>query len=108
MAQTGQVDKALDIFLSLIKEDIDFIINTDPVDDDCPCPELVFELGKHQEENTLSPDFLLIMGMMWLYCNIHKSYDYFLKAAELNKDHSRIKSTLAFIKARLAEERTEA
>ena len=106
-SQTGHVDKAMTIFLSLIKEDINFIIDTDPVDDDCPCPELVFEMERRQGNNQLSFDFLLILGMMWLYCNLHKSYEYFLKAAEMDKNSSSVKSILALLSVRLEEEKTE-
>ena len=45
--QIGEIQKALNIFYNLITEDIDCIINTDPVSDDCPCPDLVKALWKH-------------------------------------------------------------
>ena len=43
--QTGQVKKAFDIFYLLAKEDIEFIIDTDLVADDCPCEELTKKYG---------------------------------------------------------------
>ena len=37
-SQTGEIQKALNVFYNLIEEDIDYLINTDIVSDDCPCP----------------------------------------------------------------------
>ncbi len=103
-AQTGQVDKALKVFISLIKEDIDFVINTDPIDDDCPCPELVFELENELQNNRNSLDFNLILGMLWLYCKLDKSVEYFEKAYLIDKDNNSIKSIRALLTARLEKE----
>jgi pentatricopeptide repeat protein len=103
-AQTGHVDKALSVFLSLIKEDIDFVINTDPVDDDCPCPELVFDMEHGNSNIQPSLDTNLVLGMMWLYCNLHKSHEYFVEAAAMDNDDKMIKSILALLDARLEQE----
>ena len=91
-AQTGHIDKALSAFLSLIKEDIDFIINTDPVDDDCPCPELVFNMEHGNVSDQESIDSTMVLGMLWLYCNLHKSFEYFTQAANMDKNDKMIKS----------------
>jgi pentatricopeptide repeat protein len=104
LAQTGHVDKALSVFLSLIKEDIDFVINTDPVDDDCPCPELVFEMEHGNVSSEQSLDSNLVLGMLWLYCNLHKSFEYFTKASHLDKNGKMIKSILALMDVRLQKE----
>jgi len=103
-AQTGHVDKALAVFLSLIKEDIDFVINTDPIDDDCPCPELVFDMEHHKSNINPSLDSNLVLGMLWLYCNLHKSFEYFTQASNLDKDDKMIKSILALLNVRLQKE----
>jgi pentatricopeptide repeat protein len=100
-AQTGKIEKALKVFLSLIKEDIDFVINTDPVDDDCPCPELVFQLENEHQENQASIDYQLVLGMLWLYCNLQKSNYYFEKAAEMIPDDTMVKSIRVLLSARL-------
>ena len=105
-AQTGHIDKALTVFLSLIKEDIDFIINTDPVDDDCPCPELVFEMEHSIVESRHSLDTTLVLGILWLYCNVHKSLEYFSQAVKIDNNNKIIKSILALLSARLQEEDT--
>ena len=43
-AQTGKLKKSLELFISLVKEDVEFIINADVIYDDCPCPEIVEKL----------------------------------------------------------------
>ncbi|MBI5474435.1 MAG: tetratricopeptide repeat protein [Ignavibacteriae bacterium] len=78
-AQLSRVSEALDAFRALIEEDIEFIINTDPDADECPCPELIFE----EENNWQSPPVgkLPMLGMLWLYCNPEKSLQYFEQAS---------------------------
>lgn len=76
--KTNQLDKAVTHFIHLIKEDVHFIINTDPILDDCPCPEIIYEL-----ENTLeTKDAIernIALGMLWLYCDLSISIKYFLE-----------------------------
>jgi pentatricopeptide repeat protein len=103
-AQTGHVDKALSVFLSLIKEDIDFVINTDPIDDDCPCPELVFDMEHGNPNIQSSLDTSMVLGMLWLYCNLHKSHEYFTQASHLDSNDKMIKSVLALLDVRLQKE----
>ena len=99
--QLGEVEKALTTFISLIKEDIDFVINTDPIDDDCPCTELVFDLEKKISNKSPSVNDFIILGILWLYCNVQRSWDYFQKAAQLIPDDPRIKSVLSILKTRI-------
>ena len=94
----------IEIFLGLIKEDIDFIINTDPIDDDCPCSELIFDMEKKLEENVSSVDFQSILGMLSLYCDISKSIDYFQYAQSLDPDRPTLKSVLTFLNTRYTRE----
>lgn len=96
-AQNGQVDKALDTFVSLIKDDKDFIINTNPIDDDCPCPELVYDMERKFSDNQQSIDYLLVLGMLWLYCNKEKSVQYFEQAYEKNEQARHVKAILALL-----------
>jgi len=90
--QTGNLDTALSSFLSLIKEDIEYIINTDPVEDDCPCPELIYDLENSGKQFV---DLMLEygkLGILWLYCDINKSIYYFKKALEINPSETKLKS----------------
>ena len=106
-AQTGRIDNALTVFLSLIKEDIDFIIDTDPVDDDCPCPELVFEMEHGNINNDQSLDSTMVLGILWLYCNLHKSFEYFTQAAKMDKNNKMIKSIMTLLNVRMEKESTK-
>lgn len=96
-AQTGQISKALQVFLSLVKEDAEFIINTDPVDDDCPCPELLYESEAINPPELVSLDHCLRLAMLWLYCDVETSVAYFNKALSLTDNQSPIKSVLAIL-----------
>ncbi|NIV98549.1 tetratricopeptide repeat protein, partial [Candidatus Saccharibacteria bacterium] len=82
--QIGEVKKALQLFMSLANEDIDFIINIDPIEDDCPCPEIVYDMEAQLDQNQNSVDFQLNLGMLWLFCDIHKSIAYFKQAQKLD------------------------
>ena len=84
--QIGEIEKAFENFHALVKEDINFIINTDPVADDCPCPELVEKYGKVLPYEDNSFDMKLILGMLWLYCDVDKSLELFRDIAASTKD----------------------
>lgn len=99
--QIDEIDKALDMFISLIKEDVDFVINTDPISDDCPCPELVYDMEQKWDNSKKSIDFNLILGMLWLYCNIEKSVYYFNRVLQIDSNFSKIKVILALLNSRV-------
>jgi len=75
--QIGQIQKAFEDFYILAIEDINFIINTDIVADDCPCPELTAKYGSILPYENESVDLKLMLGMLWLYCNPQKSLEFF-------------------------------
>ncbi len=95
--QTGQISRALQTFLSLIKEDIHFVIDTDPVEDDCPCPELVFDIEKSSENKPSELARTEVLGMLWLYCNPEKSAKYFRKALTFQTDTQYLKPIMLII-----------
>lgn len=101
--QIGEIGKALDLFISLIKEDVDCVINTDPISDDCPCPELVFDMEQKLENNKKSIDFLLILGMLWLYCNVEKSIYYFNRVLKIEPDFAKTKIVLTLLDSRVVK-----
>ncbi len=98
--EIGEIRRAFSYFISLVKDDADFIINTDPVDDDCPCPELVYEAERHLQNNDSSVDFLLRLGMLWLYCDPRESMRYFRQALSLAPNDGEIKTILTLLKAK--------
>lgn len=87
LTQTGEIQKAFNVFYELAKEDLDFIINTDPIADDCPCPELVKHYGSFYPYEDNSSDLKMLLGMLWLYCDLEKSLGFFTALnAEKNID----------------------
>jgi tetratricopeptide (TPR) repeat protein len=102
--QTGEIEKALDLFISLINEDINFLINTNLEADDCPCIELVFDLEKKLVQNRESLDYHLILGMLWLYCDLKKSIKYFNQAHKLDPSNQKMKSVLGILNAQFSSE----
>jgi tetratricopeptide (TPR) repeat protein len=99
--QIGQIQKAFDIFYSLVKEDIDFIINTDIVADDCPCPELTSKYGGILAYENDSYDLKLMIGMLWLYCDAAKSLGFFKRIQSENPGDVRIKEVTTIIQEKL-------
>jgi tetratricopeptide (TPR) repeat protein len=100
-SQIDEISKALDMFISLIKEDLYFIINTDPISDDCPCPELVYDMEQKLENNQKSLDFYLILGILWLYCNVEKSIYYFKQVLKIDSSFTKVKVILALLNSRI-------
>lgn len=101
--QTGKVKEAFSYFTELVKEDIEFIVKTDPIKDDCPCPELVDELEPKNKDNVDSFDYNLIMGILWLYCDINHSNHYFSKLKELDPDNAEVELVLSSIQSYLQQ-----
>ncbi len=81
--QTEKLNVALRLFLDLITEDIEFIVKTDPERDDCPCPELIKLLEEQKDLNSNSLDYHLASGILWFYCDVNNSLNFFKKAKEL-------------------------
>ena len=104
--QTGNATKALELFFNLVKEDINFIINTHPIDDDCPCPEIITEMENKQDNNQESVHFDIILGILWLYCDIHKSIHYFRKAVQLDPQNNILNSIVILLEARIEQDNT--
>ncbi len=84
--QVGNITKAAEVLKDLVYEDLDFILNTDPLNDDCPCTQLVTELEAKSNYTIQSFDYLLALGILWLYCDLNKAVEYFKKARELKAD----------------------
>ncbi|MBT8384055.1 MAG: tetratricopeptide repeat protein [Ignavibacteria bacterium] len=95
--QTGEIEKAFDNFYTLVKEDIHFIIDTDPVADDCPCPDLVAKYGKVYRYEKKSYDLKLMLGMLWLYCDVYKSWEIFDELNSNNDHDFKLKEVLSLI-----------
>jgi len=101
-SQIGEIQNALNIFYNLILEDIDCIINADPVGDDCPCPELVIHYGTILPYEENSTDLIIMLGMLWLYCDADKSLNFFKSAEKMKPEDERIKSISSIIENKLS------
>jgi len=101
-SQIGEIQNALIIFYNLILEDIDCIINTDPVGDDCPCPELVSHYGTILSYEENSTDLKIMLGMLWLYCDENKSLSFFKSVQKMKPEDERIKSISSIIENKLS------
>ncbi len=92
--QHGNINRALELFVSLVEEDVAFIIDADPIMDDCPCPELVYDMEEQFSDNKNSLDYHLKLAMIWLYCDVNKSLQYFNLSLSMNGDNDLIKKII--------------
>ena len=99
--QTGEINKALDVFIDLIKEDIDFITNTDLIEDACPCPELIAKYGTVLPYENNSTDLRMMLSILWLYCDPEKSYEFFKSLLDENIENEKISSVVEILENRL-------
>lgn len=104
--QIGQVQKAFENFYLLVKEDIDFLINTDLVADDCPCLELTEKYGNFLPYESGSYDIKLMLAMLWLYCNTEKSLNFFKRIIIEHPADSRIKEIVSLIEKKATNKLT--
>lgn len=88
---TGEIDKALNLFLTEIKDDIDFLIATDIHSEDCPCLELISQIENEEKRFKNEFEKTIALGILWLYCSLEKSIDFFKKAEVKNPADDRIK-----------------
>lgn len=102
--QTQNLDKALDLFVSLIKENIDCIIDTKPDEEDCPCADLVknIESGKTKRSNQY--ELFIELGILWLYCDINQSLNYFIKARQLYQNEMRLQQIIQILTSKIKEQ----
>ncbi|MDD3558729.1 MAG: hypothetical protein PHW27_09160 [Melioribacteraceae bacterium] len=96
-AQTGDIYKSLNLFYDLIKDDIQFIIDADPILDDCPCNEIIEQLEEQTDFNYDPFETKIYQGIIWLYCDAAKSLSCFQKAGELENSNEVIKNVIELI-----------
>lgn len=100
--QTGQIKKAFENFYLLAKEDINFIIDTDIVADDCPCAELTAKYGNVLPYENESVDLKLMLAMLWLYCSVEKSLKFFRQILIELPDDIRIREIISIIENKIS------
>lgn len=103
--KTEQLEKAINLFAEIIHENPDYIIDTDFVNDDCPCPELIKNIENKLEKNLKDYNYSTFqtLGILWLYCDLKKSIENFEKAVELNPKINTNHSILMVLKRKLME-----
>jgi len=94
---TGEIDKALDLFLALIKTDIDFIINTKTDSEDCPCPYIISEIENQEKLFNNEIEITAALGILWLFCSLEKSIVYFKKAEMTDPKEERFKEIISIL-----------
>lgn len=99
--QIGQIQKAFENFHQLVKEDINFITETDPIADDCPCLELTEKYGSVLPYEDGSYDLKLMLAMLWLYCSAEKSFEFFKRIIVENPGDTRIKEITSLIEGKI-------
>jgi len=95
--QTGKLMKGLELFTSLVKEDISFIVNADPIFDDCPCPEIIKEL-EPSPNDPITPDLNIYNGIIWLYCDPKISIKFLKRAITDFPTNKELKEAIGVIK----------
>lgn len=92
--QTGKIENALMNFHKLVTSNIEIIINTDPIEDDCPCLELIEKFENERFAGNESADYYTMLGIIWLYCDAEKSLYYFQKADIIVPDNLLVKRSI--------------
>ena len=91
--QIGEIQKALTLFHYLVKTDIELIVDTDEIHDDCPCPEIIEQMN-NSHASLFGKEEHLRLAILWLYCDINESINYFKISAQEYKESALIKSIL--------------
>jgi tetratricopeptide (TPR) repeat protein len=99
--QIGQIQKAFENFYSLVKADVDYIVDTDMVADDCPCAELTTKYGNILPFENESVDLKLMLAMLWLYCSAEKSLNFFEQILIEDPKNFRVREIISIIETRI-------
>lgn len=88
--QVGDLERALGCFEEIVSRDPRSIIDTDPDEEDCPCPELCTALEKRLPWSPDPCSVLLSLAMLEAYCDLSKSLRYFRRAIALRPAEERL------------------
>lgn len=105
-AQTGDVERSLALFRELIKEDIQFIIDADPILDDCPCNEIIEQMEKQDDIYLDAIELKIYQGIIWLYCDPEKALSRFLEARELDTSNKIVDNVIEQIESYLEQQKS--
>ncbi|MBL1215318.1 MAG: hypothetical protein HND52_18270 [Ignavibacteriae bacterium] len=92
--QSDNLQKAIDLFIDLLLQDIDLIIDTDVEYEDCPCPDLIAMLENKTIKRESELNLFIELGILWLYCDRNESVKYFLHARKLEPSNKSLNTIL--------------
>ena len=101
--QTGRPDEALNLFLSVIKDDINIITSTNLDSEDCPCPELIFKVESNDVDYKDKYTKSYVLGILWLYCDLAESLKYFLRAKNFNQENDQVDKIIILLKKTISQ-----
>ncbi len=78
--QTGRFEEAFKLVYEVINSEPQVILETDLYYEDCPCGELLPLWHEKEREETNKMELYVVLGMLYLYCDIDKAIEYFNKA----------------------------
>ena len=96
-AQQNNVEKSLELFTDLISTDINIIVRTNHEDEMCPCPDLIYEFENNSFNSSNDFEQIVLLGILWLYCNIYKSFNYLNKASLMKPENKNLIKVLRII-----------
>ncbi len=99
--QIGKADKALDIVISLNSDEFESIINTNPQIEDCPCRDLINKIEKRSVFNPDLRNKYLVLGILWLYCDIRKSVEFLDLVQKLAKSDKRVNYIIKILESKI-------
>jgi tetratricopeptide (TPR) repeat protein len=95
--QIGQIDQAMNYFYDILQIDPYLIIKTDPYLDDCPCPEIIPSWESKELNDLERNNICRILGMLYLYCDLNKSIEYFQNCMDKGKNRQKVMSILKIL-----------
>ncbi|MHB8339031.1 MAG: hypothetical protein ACYDEE_16570 [Ignavibacteriaceae bacterium] len=95
--------KALNLFLSLINNNIDLIINQKNESINYPCKEIILRIENGEVGYEDDFTFFYVLGMLNFFCDLNNSLKYFQKANKINSKDIRITIIIKMLKKKLVK-----
>lgn len=88
--QVGELDRSLGSFEEILRQDPRIIIDTDPEEEDCPCPALCAALEKRLPWSSDPFPALVGLAVLEAYCDLPKALRYLRRAIALRPAEERL------------------
>lgn len=99
-------ETAKQLFLKLLTEEPEQIINTDIKKEDCPCPDLIVEYENQLTSSSTMFEYLRL-AILWLYCDANVSLKFFYKTQEISPNNNFIEETIQIINSVINQNKHE-